>query len=633
MYRFWLKKLMVRKERNRNRHVRKYFPIIVLIAYIVLGAVAWEYYSLRVKGELSVGETRQESVLKLQEKTFISNMNNLLIDILELSNRQSFLDYIESPTPLNRSNVEKTFFNLLRIKRVYNKAQFLDSHGMETIKVAKQGSDLPIVTSIDKLVGHADKSFYNETIRLDANTVFVSNIDLKRDNRGIIKPYIPIVKISMPVTNDNNEKLGIIVLHMDASNFIKEIKSDRSILLKDRTVLGKQFIINHNGYYITHPDSTKQWGFAIDERKDFNFQNEFPSVLDSIYSSSSGFLKYNNDIFSYITINILDVLEKCSKDNGFLIKARSQYGKMERPTYKIVNYISEDEVKQSTHSSSNTFSIVAIILFSLFTVASYIIAYFLSRKLSKDEEIKRSRKELQKANATKGKFIKILAHDLKNPITSIQAFAEIISSEDASFSLEQRVAFSKLIRNSTNTMLQLIDDVLAWSKSQDGDLKTDPISIDLSEVVEYAISISEIQASKKEISINTKLPKLSYIYADPNMIVTIIRNLVSNAIKFTNRGDSITIEVEVIEHKVFLRVIDTGVGMGSEKVQRLFDVGVKDYTKGTENESGTGLGMVLCKEFTEKNGGKINVFSKLTKGTTVSLNFPLGEAPIDDEEE
>ncbi len=231
-------------------------------------------------------------------------------------------------------------------------------------------------------------------------------------------------------------------------------------------------------------------------------------------------------------------------------------------------------------------------------------------------------KELMEANATRDKFFSIIAHDLKNPLHAILGFSELLADEFTSFSEEDRLRFVTNIKEVANNLHKLLQNLLEWARSQTGRIDFQPEQFYLSLIVKDVLGIMNDQANAKNIIIDTEIkPDLSVI-ADGNMLRTVLRNLVSNAIKFSHPGGYVLISSRRDGNKAWIEVADQGVGMTDQEVDKLFSLSEMFRKDGTMEEKGTGLGLILCKEFIEKNEGTITVESKPGKGSKFSFSLP-----------
>jgi signal transduction histidine kinase/ligand-binding sensor domain-containing protein len=233
-----------------------------------------------------------------------------------------------------------------------------------------------------------------------------------------------------------------------------------------------------------------------------------------------------------------------------------------------------------------------------------------------------SNQKLVLLNATKDKFFSIIAHDLKNPFTSVLGFCDILSRHYDGMDDTKRKQSIGVIFEASKRIFQLLENLLQWARSQTGSIKFEPREFILNEVAETNILLVNALVSKKKLEIRKNIEKEIRVFADKNMIDTAIRNLLTNAIKFTEYG-FISIEIVQNADTTEVKITDTGVGISKEKMDKLFDVGGIQSTSGTRGELGTGLGLVICKEFIEKNGGVISVSSEQGKGSTFSFSIPM----------
>jgi len=232
-------------------------------------------------------------------------------------------------------------------------------------------------------------------------------------------------------------------------------------------------------------------------------------------------------------------------------------------------------------------------------------------------------KELQELNATKDKFFSIIAHDLKNPFNSIMGLSEILKHEAKHIDIETIEQYADLIYTTSNNTYRLLENLLSWALMQQGKIPFIRKSLIFKEMVNEVFELFEVNAQNKNISLFNMIDENLIIHADVNMIKTVIRNLVSNAIKYTSSEG--IIEVSAILEGVYIQVTvkDNGTGIKEENINKLFWTGSNFTHRGTENESGTGLGLILCKEFIEKHQGTIWVESEIGKGSEFKFILPV----------
>jgi len=244
-------------------------------------------------------------------------------------------------------------------------------------------------------------------------------------------------------------------------------------------------------------------------------------------------------------------------------------------------------------------------------------------------EIQKTAADLKKLNDAKDKFISIISHDLRTPFSSILGFTDmLLNDEDLSPSERKQYAF--YIKESSESMLALVNSILDWTRLQTGRIRFEPEKVMVNEIIRKAINSSRGFAMKKKINLIDELSSEYFVFIDPGLILQVINNLISNAMKFTPAGGTIAIKAVQSQEPRFieLTVSDTGVGIAEENIPKIFSIESKFTTLGTNGEKGTGLGLSLVREIVEKHGGKIWVESELDKGTDFKFWLPKASAKI-----
>jgi signal transduction histidine kinase len=239
-----------------------------------------------------------------------------------------------------------------------------------------------------------------------------------------------------------------------------------------------------------------------------------------------------------------------------------------------------------------------------------------------EAEIKHKNEELELLNATKDKFFNIIAHDLKSPFNAIMGFSELLVERVQEKNYEGIDKFAGIILKSSGRAIELLMNLMDWARSQTGKMEFIPEYFQIIDFIEETTPLFDDIAGQKSISIRKNLSQGATVFADKTMISTVLRNLISNAIKFTNTGGEIVISVVNKTSELTVSVSDNGVGISKSALEKLFRLDENYSTTGTNNEQGTGLGLILCKEFIEKHGGKIWVESEVGKGSTFSFSLP-----------
>jgi signal transduction histidine kinase len=266
-------------------------------------------------------------------------------------------------------------------------------------------------------------------------------------------------------------------------------------------------------------------------------------------------------------------------------------------------------------------ALIAIILILILTL--FILQKRNNKKLKEANlKVKAQNDELEDLNATKDKFFSIISHDLKGPLNSLTSFSGLLMNHTNSLSTEEIQMLAKDLDKSLKNLFALLENLLQWSRSQTGNIEFTAEEFDITEMLNENKRLLDKQAENKNIHIEVKNTNPITVKAHPNSITTVVRNLLSNAIKFTEEGGQIKMGVVDESNQYVVKIADNGVGMPKEVANNIFRIDTKHSTQGTAKEKGTGLGLILCKEFVEKNGGRIWVKSEEGKGTIFSFSIP-----------
>lgn len=230
--------------------------------------------------------------------------------------------------------------------------------------------------------------------------------------------------------------------------------------------------------------------------------------------------------------------------------------------------------------------------------------------------------ELIELNKKKDKFISILAHDLRNPFHTILGFSKLLITKFDRLSDEKKNYYVQSIQLTAEKTYELLNQLLDWAQSQAGNTAYNPERISLNSLLVENLDLLSESAGNKGISMKKNQDVDDYIFADKNMVNTIIRNLLSNAIKFTPEHGTITASCYMKADSVLVEIADTGIGIDEKDLKNIFEIDQTISKKGTSNESGSGLGLLLCKDFADKCGGLISAESELAKGSSFLLSFP-----------
>ena len=247
----------------------------------------------------------------------------------------------------------------------------------------------------------------------------------------------------------------------------------------------------------------------------------------------------------------------------------------------------------------------------------------ISARVKTHIKLRRQSIELHELNVTKDRFFSIIAHDLRGPMGGFMGLTDLLTEELSNMSMAEIQEFLGSMRDSATNLFKLLENLLQWARVQQGGIILSRERVLFHPIVIESLEMIQESAKKKGITINCDISEELEVFADSNLIQAIIRNLVSNAIKFSARGGTVSISAKITEDEnVEISVKDMGIGMNPFMVENLFRIDIKNGRPGTEGEQSTGLGLLLCKEFIEKHGGHIKVESEVGKGSVFTFNIP-----------
>jgi signal transduction histidine kinase len=403
---------------------------------------------------------------------------------------------------------------------------------------------------------------------------------------------------------------------------------------------------NNIGLMLGHLGNYKKAILALKETEILAKKNNSYSVIEECYEYLADVYEMKKDYkkaynYSQLRMNVKDSIftQNTSKLLAEMqTNYESQVKEREIKLLKSENNLSELELASSRSYTNMLIILSAVLLFSgVLGLNLYRNKRISNKKLNnnnkkinnlnselkfQNDRLSTSEKQLKSANDAKDKFFSIIAHDLKNPIQVVRGYAELLKNN---FDDYDRSEINKILGNiydASDAQYNLLLNLLTWAMSQTGRIEFNPHNLNLLDLVMTTIKPLQPVANQKNIKINTNVNPEIYVNADQEMISTVCRNLVSNAIKFSHSGDSINLFSKKNNHIVETVVEDSGVGMNEHNKNNLFMVDNNMSTNGTSNEKGTGLGLLICKEFIDINGGKIWVHSELSKGSKFHFSLP-----------
>ena len=292
----------------------------------------------------------------------------------------------------------------------------------------------------------------------------------------------------------------------------------------------------------------------------------------------------------------------------------------------------EAEIKIQDKKASTLTRIIFGVSLSLIFIAVGFVAYFRHRNqlllnyelAKKNELISEQKEKLTLSNIAKDKFLSIISHDLKNPLHGILGFASFMNSEFDVLSDKEKKEYISYIKTSSESMNKLIEGILAWSRLQTGKMKIQTERVNISEVVNRCVELQKVNAIRKGVLIENNIMDELNVVADRNVLDTVMRNLIDNAVKFTEEGGKVTLSARLKEESdIEISISDTGVGISKEDISKLFRIEYRFMSEGTDKEKGTGMGLILCKDMLHLISSDLNVESNPNEGSRFYFTLPL----------
>ena len=247
-----------------------------------------------------------------------------------------------------------------------------------------------------------------------------------------------------------------------------------------------------------------------------------------------------------------------------------------------------------------------------------------TRELTKlNEKLQDSQKQLRELNENKNKLFSIIAHDLRSPFTSLLGLSDYLADEAESLDTKKIGRISSSLNTSLKNIFNLLDNLLEWARLQTGRVSLHREPIDVKVILTSVMGLLSPAFISKDLHLSVDVASDAKLWMDTNMLVSSLQNLLTNALKFTKRGGTVTVRYQSDESNGQISVIDSGIGISIEEQPNLFEIGERTSSLGTESEAGSGLGLILVKELAEKNNGKLDFISELNVGSTFILTLPL----------
>ena len=495
------------------------------------------------------------------------------------------------------------------------------------VKVMKSGS-------IENMIGKTDFDFYPTEIAQkyfddDMTVIKKGTAIINKEEKGLDEEgndmFLSTTKI--PLKREDGKVFGLVGIGRN----ITELKQAQNKLIEQAEYLKEVNVLLEERQEEIYQQS-EELSSQAEHLREVNLELEKLSIVASKTDNSvaiiraDGLIEFVNDGFCRIyQFKDTDLIDKnCFTDlnkyfsDSFLKNFKDCISKNKAITYESlpINKRGDKLFMQTTLTPIVDEGVVAKVI---------LVESDVSTIKEAELKIEKQRDELKTLNSTKDKFFSIIAHDLKNPFHAIIGFTDFLTQNFPRVKDVEKQRILDLINSTSRSTFNLLENLLNWARTQTNAIKFNPRVFNIFEVINENIKLLQISANKKNITINNKIPELELVFADINMINTVVRNILTNALKFTNEGGDVTINAKIQDKMIEISISDTGVGIDKETLDGLFSLDDYKTSIGTSGETGTGLGLIICQEFLKKNNGTISAKSDLGKGTTFFFTIPRSE--------
>ncbi|MGQ1908149.1 ATP-binding protein [Marinifilum sp. RC60d5] len=585
-----------------------------------------DYYS--IKDQYDSATIYYNKCYSLSKKISLTlNHVNTLIGLGEISYERGELDqalnkYLEAykySENLKNDNVKISLLidmgniyaddaQLEKAKSYYNQAKI----------IAEQHKQTKVLSAI---YNNLATIYQEEKKYLKAQNYFEKSLEIEKNNK-----YQPGIALALNNIGENYFRIG---------NYEKAISSlHESLSINEKLHQNISKIYNLgtlSEIYLKTGNYTQAYKYITEGIKLSTTYKTKKKKNELLFLLAKYYHKIGDNAKAYATMTKHDALKdsllsesKTQKIAQLQAQYESEKREQENEILRVKHQYAQEKLKKEK-IITNFF-----IVFSVIALALLILSYFLYKaktqanlRINKiNGMLEESNKKMKISNATKDKFFSIIAHDLRSPFNAILGFSGLVKDEtENSKDIEAIKDYNDNIYESSHNLYTLLENLLQWANSQRGKLEFSPERFNLHQLIQANLNLFKLKANDKSIDLISDVKPETMAYGDVNMIDTIIRNLINNALKFTNINGRIELHTSFDNDFILVKVKDNGIGISKENQAKLFRPDCNFTTYGTENESGSGLGLILCKEFARKNSGDIWVKSILNKGSEFILKL------------
>lgn len=527
---------------------------------------------------------------------------------------------------------------IIKSKLNYEKADFIEGSGWAAYLLGRIYYDLQHPQkALDYF--HESLGIYNELSSVDRNqrglAICYEQLGVINLETGNFEEARKYIDYTLEIFTATDSKYGLSNVYMNlgkveyykgnfvqAENYLKE-----SLQMKKEIddLLGQPRIYEYLGLCLIERGITKDGFKYIQQGLDLAISNNQKKIQLDIYERlTKAYLNINDYKNAIVSQNKQIEIQNSILSGAANIKTEQLQAiyEIDEQNNQIAELEKQNEIKELSLQKNRILRNIMISGIILVLLVTLVLYWFYNK-------IKLKNHELYEANAAKNKFFAIIAHDLRGPTSSLAALIDHINSNFSEYTISELKNVLQILFKSAENVSNLLENLLIWAQSQVDKIEFRPSEAKLDDLLNMAVRGLSQSAENKQINIRIDSKDQIFVMVDPDMVQTIVRNILNNAIKFTHRGGLVIIETSLKTRKTALiKIIDNGVGIEKSSLAKIFDITNKHHTNGTEDEKSTGLGLILVKDFVEKNNGTLNIESELNKGTVVSFTLPVTRVQI-----